>query len=100
MRHCLKHDQFQLNEYLSNLEFLVLDEADRMLTDETIQDDLNHVLDACEKVQEKRRQTFLFSATLAKNFESLFPKERIFGKFLPENKENYPFDCVEVGNSE
>ena len=70
-----------------------------MLTDETIQDDLNHVLDACEKVQEKRRQTFLFSATLAKNFESLFSKERIFGKFLPESKD-ISFDCIEVGNSE
>jgi ATP-dependent RNA helicase DDX49/DBP8 len=34
--HSLKHDQFGLNEYLNNLEFLVLDEADRMLTDPTI----------------------------------------------------------------
>ena len=34
--HQLKHDQFGFKEYLSNLRFLVLDEADRMLTDPTI----------------------------------------------------------------
>lgn len=48
--HQLKHDTHQLNEYLSNLEFLVLDEADRMLTDETIQSDLNYILNALNKV--------------------------------------------------
>ena len=32
----IEHDQFNLKEYLSNLQFLVLDEADRMLTDPTI----------------------------------------------------------------
>lgn len=34
--HQLKYDTHGLNDYLSNLRFLVLDEADRMLTDETI----------------------------------------------------------------
>ena len=34
--HQLKHDQFGFKEYLGNLRFLVLDEADRMLTDPTI----------------------------------------------------------------
>ena len=33
---------------------------------------------------------------MAKNFESLFPKELVFGGFI--NKDN--FDIVEVGNSE
>jgi len=48
--HQLKYDTHQLNEYLSNLRFLVLDEADRMLTDETIQNDLKFILDAVNKV--------------------------------------------------
>ena len=48
--HSLKHDQFHLKEYLSNLEFLVLDEADRMLTDYTIQEDLTYVLETIQKV--------------------------------------------------
>ena len=48
--HQLKHDQFGLNEYLNNLEFLVLDEADRMLTDPTIQEDLTEILTALDKV--------------------------------------------------
>lgn len=39
----------------------------------------------------------MYSATMAKNFESLFPKELVFGKFLNE-KDN--FDIVEVGNNE
>jgi len=33
---------------------------------------------------------------MAKNFESLFPKELVFGKFIDEPN----FDIVEVGNSE
>jgi len=34
---------------------------------------------------------------MAKNYDSLFPKELVFGKFL-EGKEN--FDTVEIGNTE
>jgi ATP-dependent RNA helicase DDX49/DBP8 len=48
--HQLKFDQFELKEYLSNLQFLVLDEADRMLTDPTIQDDLSYVLKTLESI--------------------------------------------------
>ena len=94
----LKHDQFNLKEYLSNLQFLVLDEADRMLTDPTIQEDLTIILNTLQDRQEERRQTFLYSATMAKNFESLFPKELVFGKFLPAQAEDY--DIVQVGNTE
>jgi len=50
--HQLKHDQHHLSEYLANLNFLVLDEADRMLTDPTIQDDLTHILKSLDSVQE------------------------------------------------
>jgi superfamily II DNA/RNA helicase len=46
---------------------------------------LTEILTALENVQDKRRQTFLYSATMAKNFESLFPKELVFGKFLKED---------------
>lgn len=55
-----------------------------MLTDPTIQEDLTFILEAVRDVQESRRQTFLYSATMAKGFESLFPKELVFGKFLEE----------------
>lgn len=97
--HQLKHDQFSFKEYLSNLQFLVLDEADRMLTDPTIQEDLTYILNAIKEVQETRRQTFLYSATMARNFESLFSKELVFGKFLNDDKSDN-FDIVEVGNNE
>lgn len=43
-----------------------------------------------------RRQTFLYSATMARDFESLFPKELVFGQFIDEPN----FDIVEVGNNE
>ena len=79
------------------MQFLVLDEADRMLTDPTIQEDLTYILNEIKAVQEERRQTFLYSATMAKHFESLFPKELVFGKYLDDCKD---FDIVEVGNSE
>ena len=69
-----------------------------MLTDPTIQEDLTIILNTLQERQEDRRQTFLYSATMAKNFESLFPKELVFGKFLPAKVED--FDIVEVGNSE
>ena len=75
----------------------MLDEADRMLTDPTIQEDLTCILNTLEESQEERRQTFLYSATMAKNFESLFPKELVFGKFIAESLD---FDIVEVGNTE
>ena len=94
--HQLKHDQFGFKEYLANLQFLILDEADRMLTDPTIQEDLTFVLNQIKEVQETRRQTFLYSATMARNFESLFPKELVFGSFIEEDN----FGIVEVGNDE
>ena len=47
--HQLKHDQFSFKEYLSNLQFLVLDEADRMLTDPTIQEDLTFILETIKE---------------------------------------------------
>ena len=34
---------------------------------------------------------------MAKNFESIYPKELVFGKFLDQEKD---FDIVEVGNNE
>lgn len=38
----------------------------------------------------------MFSATMAKNFDSLFPKELVFGKHLPGNN----YDIEEIGNTE
>lgn len=44
--HQLRHDTHQLNDYLTNLQFLILDEADRMLSDPTIEPDLSYILNA------------------------------------------------------
>ena len=70
-------------DYLSNLQFLVLDEADRMLTDETIKPDLSQILDVVNKQQEQARQTFLFSATMVADYSQLYTQKEIFGKDLP-----------------
>ena len=86
-RHQLKHDTHQLKDYLNNLQFLVLDEADRMLTDPTIEPDLSSILDSINDVQEDPRQTMLFSATMVANYTKLFTKEQIFGKSAPQIKE-------------
>jgi ATP-dependent RNA helicase DDX49/DBP8 len=42
--HNLIHDQAGLKDYLENLQFLVFDEADRLLTDESFSGDLNHIM--------------------------------------------------------
>ena len=47
--HQLTHDQHQLNEYLENLQFLVLDEADRMLNDPTLEEDVKFILNKLDK---------------------------------------------------
>lgn len=41
--HQLIHDQANLVDNLENLQFLVFDEADRLLTDESFQKDLGHI---------------------------------------------------------
>ena len=46
LAHSLRHDQFKLHEYLDNLQFLVIDEADRLLTDQSFKNDLTECLDA------------------------------------------------------
>lgn len=42
--HQLVHDQCELKEYLENLQFLVFDEADRLLTDESFSEDLSYIM--------------------------------------------------------
>ena len=37
---------------------------------------------------------------MAKNFESLFPKELVFGKYISDPNFLFNFDIVEVGNNE
>ena len=73
-----------------------MDEADRMLTDPTIEEHMTQILAALERRQEHRRQTLLFSATMAKRYTQLYTKEQIFGKFIKEDD----FDIVEIGNSD
>jgi len=76
----LDRDVHRLNEYLNNLQFLILDEADRMLTDPTIEPDLSQILKCVNRNQEDPRQTFLFSATMVTNYTDLYSPETIFGK--------------------
>ena len=58
--HHLQNDTSGLNDYLQNLQFLVFDEADRMLTEESFRPELEIILAALPK----QRQTLLFSATM------------------------------------
>jgi len=77
------HDQANLHQYLENLQFLVFDEADRLLTDESFKTDLQHIF---KSVPETGRQTFLFSATMASDYDRHIPKEVLYGKdFKEEN---------------
>lgn len=39
----LIHDQANLNDYLENLQFIVFDEADRLLIDESFRSDLDFI---------------------------------------------------------
>ena len=81
--HQLIHDQANLADYLENLQFLVFDEADRLLTDESFSADLHHILKA---LPDSPRQTFLFSATMASNYDRHISKEALYGSnFKEEN---------------
>lgn len=51
----LERDTHRLNEYLNNLQFLILDEADRMLSDPTIEPDLSQILKCVNQSQEDPR---------------------------------------------
>ena len=67
--HQLIHDQANLGENLENLQFLVFDEADRLLTDESFQKDLSHITGKLIPAEKSDRQTFLFSATMAPDYD-------------------------------
>lgn len=47
--HHIKNDQCNLKEYLGNLQYLVFDEADRMLTEESFRPELEIILAALPK---------------------------------------------------
>ncbi|KAI3654615.1 hypothetical protein MP228_000669 [Amoeboaphelidium protococcarum] len=52
---------------LKKIKFLVMDEADRLLEDDTFADDLEMIMDSLNAA--KDRQTLLFSATISKSIE-------------------------------
>ena len=85
--HHLEHDQSELREYLQNLQFLVFDEADRMLTEESFRPELEIILESLPK----ERQTLLFSATMVTKYDKLLSKEAIYGDTTRE--------IVEIGNN-
>jgi superfamily II DNA/RNA helicase len=72
---------------LENLQFLVFDEADRMLTEESFRPELDVILNAIPK----ERQTLLFSATMVEDYDKLLSKELIYG--------NKNAKVVEIGNN-
>ena len=73
--HQLIHDQANLKDNLENVQYLVFDEADRLLTDECFKPDLEHIINSLPPQEDTRtaqsngRQTFLFSATMTKNYD-------------------------------
>jgi ATP-dependent RNA helicase DDX49/DBP8 len=85
--HHIENDQNQLNEYLKNLQFLVFDEADRILTEESFKPELEVILNALPK----QRQTMLFSATMVSDYDQMLSKEQIYG--------SKSASIVEVGNT-
>ena len=85
--HHIENDQSSLNEYLQNLQFLVFDEADRMLTEDSFRPELEIIL----KALPKERQTLLFSATMVEDYDRLLSKDLIFGSAQK--------DLLEVGNT-
>ncbi|TNV78936.1 hypothetical protein FGO68_gene14116 [Halteria grandinella] len=87
--HHLQNDQCTLNQYLENLQFLVFDEADRMLTEDSFRPELEVILSALPK----ERQTLLFSATMVPDYDKLLSKELIYGT------EQRGKNVIEVGNT-
>ena len=73
---------------MQNLQFLIFDEADRLIGEETMRPDLKDILQGLPKA----RQTFLFSATMMQNYEDKLPKALIFGDETCE--------VIELGNSQ
>lgn len=71
------------------MQFLVFDEADRMLTEESFRPELEVILEALPK----ERQTLLFSATMVPDYDRLLSKELIYGT------EQRSKNIVEIGNT-
>ncbi|WP_250657016.1 DEAD/DEAH box helicase [Alkalimarinus coralli] len=80
----------QCNVNLSKVEFVVLDEADRML-------DMGFIADVQSLLQKapKKRQTLLFSATLSKSVNELAHKLLINHDVVSVAKQNATADTVE-----
>ena len=78
------------NVDLGNVEFVVIDEADRML-DMGFIDDVQNLL---QKIQ-KKRQTFLFSATMSQAVKDLAKKILIKHEVISVAKQNAIADTVE-----
>lgn len=64
---------------------MVFDEADRLLTDESFQKDLAHITSKLVPAEKSDRQTFLFSATMAPDYDRFISKDVLFGKGHDEN---------------
>jgi len=80
----------QGNIKLSNVEFVVLDEADRML-------DMGFISDVYSLLQktQKKRQTLLFSATLSQAVKELANKLLVNHQTIGEAKQNAIADTIE-----
>ena len=85
MIHHLLNDQANLVEYLKNLQFLVIDEADRLIMEEAFAKEVKVNYLSYKFIQKilqfvpEMRQTLLFSATMVQDFDKLISKEELFG---------------------
>ena len=92
-----------MKEYLENLQFLVFDEADRLLTNESFKDDLEYIMDNLVPQADTRdamgngRQTFLFSATMSDDYDRLISKQILFGEKFNESQ---IINCGQTGNTD
>lgn len=68
----------------------MFDEADRLLTDESFKADLTEIMEALVPQKQTRdlkgngRQTFLFSATMASDYDRHISKELLYGEGYSE----------------
>lgn len=66
----------------------MFDEADRLLMEDTMKDDLVKILE----ILPNERQTLLFSATMVNNIDKNIDRKLIFG-------ENNKRELIEIGNT-
>lgn len=76
LAHLLDNDNMDLRENLQNLQYLVLDECDRMLVDQSFVPDMRTIF----KALPQERTNLFFSATKIEDLEQNYSKQSILGE--------------------